>query len=77
MARRTCIICAEPAGSREHLFPAALGGRRVNKRIYCAHHNHALADGAGVLAEQLRTINAILMVESDRDRSVPDRKSVV
>jgi hypothetical protein len=70
MARRSCIICGEATGSREHLFPAALGGRRVNAGIYCSEHNQALGSGAAVLAEQLRVINSILMVESDRDRKV-------
>ena len=34
MARRSdCIYCTQATGSREHNFPAALGGRRVNKGI--------------------------------------------
>ncbi|MET3828512.1 hypothetical protein ABIC16_004267 [Sphingomonas sp. PvP055] len=70
MAKRSCIICGGATGSREHLFPAALGGRRVNAGIYCSEHNQALGPGAAVLAKQLRVINSILMVESDRDRKV-------
>jgi hypothetical protein len=28
----TCIICGNPAGSAEHVFPSALGGAAENKR---------------------------------------------
>lgn len=62
---RNCIICGEPAGSREHVFPAALGGRRTNKGIYCGHHNHAFSPLAATVAEQLRAINALLSVRPD------------
>ena len=36
---KQCIICGNCAGSREHLFPAALGGRRICNSIYCNIHN--------------------------------------
>ncbi len=62
---KTCIICGEPAGSREHVFPASLGGRRTNKGIYCHDHNNGYADLAGELSEQLRAINALLGVRGD------------
>jgi hypothetical protein len=32
---KTCIICGGRAGSGEHVFPAVLGGRRINNGIYC------------------------------------------
>lgn len=63
---RTCIICGNPANSREHIFPAALGGLRVNRGIYCETHNNAFSGLAGVLSQQLGMWNALLGV---RDRS--------
>lgn len=62
---RDCIICGKPAGSREHIFPAALGGWRTNKGIYCGPHNEGFSPLAAVLAEQLRAINALLSVRPD------------
>lgn len=70
-AARTCIICGERAGSGEHVFPASLGGRRVNKGIYCGKHNGALSPLAGVLAGQLRAINAFLGVVNDHTKESP------
>jgi hypothetical protein len=62
---RTCIICGKRAGSREHVFPAALGGRRTNKGIYCGTHNNGFSPLALILSEQLRAINALLAIRSD------------
>ncbi len=62
---RNCIICGRRAGSREHIFPAALGGRRTNKGIYCGMHNQGFSPLAAVLAVQLRAINALLSVRPD------------
>ena len=62
---RTCIICGGPTGSREHIFPAALGGRRTNKGIYCGDHNNAYSDLAGIISEQLAIFNAQLGVVGD------------
>lgn len=62
---RTCIICGDRAGSREHIFPAALGGRRTNRGIYCGTHNNALAPLADTAAQQLRFLNALLTVRPD------------
>jgi hypothetical protein len=59
---RTCIICGAPARSREHVFPATLGGRRENRGIYCAEHNAAYSPLVNELADQLRFINAELEV---------------
>src|SRR5208282_4134903 len=64
---RTCIICGGATGSREHIFPAALGGRRTNKGIYCDAHNNGYADLAGILSNQLEAINALLGVRGDHD----------
>jgi hypothetical protein len=62
---KTCIICEEKAGSKEHLFPASLGGRRTNKGIYCETHNIGYADLAGELSTQLKAVNALLGVRGD------------
>ena len=62
---RTCIICGGPTGSREHIFPAALGGRRTNKGIYCGGHNNAYSGLAGIISEQLAIFNAQLGIIGD------------
>ncbi len=62
---KTCIICGKAAGSREHIFPASLGGRRTNKGIYCGDHNNAYAGLAGIITEQLSIFNALLGVVGD------------
>jgi hypothetical protein len=62
---RTCIICGGPTGSREHIFPAALGGRRTNKGIYCADHNNEYAGLAGIISGQLALFNAHIGVVGD------------
>lgn len=62
---RDCIIGGGPTGSREHIFPAALGGRRTNKGIYCGNHNNGFSRLAGSLASQLKVINSLLGVRSD------------
>src|SRR5215204_3086692 len=62
---RTCIICGNRAGSREHVFPAALGGRRTNKGIYCGRHNNGFSPLAGIIAAQLKLINPLLAVRPD------------
>src|ERR1022692_4659668 len=63
---RTCIICGNPAGSGEHVFPAALGGRRRNNSIYCDVHNNAYSDLVSELSGQLEGFNAMLGVRPDR-----------
>jgi len=67
---RTCIICGLPASSREHLFPAALGGRRTNKGIYCHDHNNAYGPVLEPLVAQLAFFNAQLNVVGDRANAV-------
>jgi hypothetical protein len=62
---RTCIVCGGPTGSREHVFPAALGGRRTNKGIYCDDHNNAYSGLAGIISVQLAMFNAQLGVVGD------------
>ncbi|HCV74065.1 MAG TPA: hypothetical protein DHE23_26710 [Agrobacterium sp.] len=61
-----------PAGSREHVFPASLGGRRTNKQIYCGPHNNGFGPLANIIAQQLKPVNALLAVRHDRaDRAEP------
>jgi hypothetical protein len=62
---KTCIICGNPAGSREHVFPASLGGRRTNKGIYCGEHNNGFSPLASIVSRQLKPINALLAVRPD------------
>jgi hypothetical protein len=62
---RDCIICAGPTGSREHIFPAALGGRRTNKGIYCGAHNEGFSPLAAILSNQLSVIDGLLVVRGD------------
>ncbi len=67
--KSTCILCRNPAGhSREHVLPAALGGRRKDKGIYCATHNGELSPLVSVLAAQLEVFNAFLAVRPDRSK---------
>lgn len=66
----TCIVCGKAAGSGEHVFPAALGGRRTNKNIYCAKHDNGYSGLVADLANQVEVLNAMLGV-------VPDHSDVV
>lgn len=69
---KTCIICGGRAGSREHVFPAALGGRRTNKGIYCGAHNRGFSPLAKIVAAQMKVINALLAVRPDHsDQAEP------
>jgi hypothetical protein len=63
--KNKCIICDQRTGSREHIFPAALGGRRVNKKIYCGKHNNGFSPLAKILSDQLAAINSLLSVRPD------------
>lgn len=62
---KTCIICGLAAGSGEHVFPAALGGRRTNKNIYCTTHDNGYSSLVNVLAKQLDFFNSIIGVIPD------------
>lgn len=62
---RTCIVCSNPAHSREHIFPASLGGRRVNKGIYCEKHNNEYSPLANIIAEQMAIFNSLLGITND------------
>lgn len=65
---KDCIICGGPTGSREHVFPSALGGRREDKKIYCSAHNQWMGPHVAILQAQLEAINAMLEVKPDRGK---------
>ncbi len=67
---KTCLVCGEKAGSAEHIFPAALGGRRTNRGIYCTPHNKGYGPLAEALTRQLEVFNAQLGVVQDHSRRV-------
>lgn len=66
----TCIVCGEAAGSGEHVFPAALGGRRINKNIYCTKHDNGYSGLVADLANQVDVLNAMLGVVPDHSNDV-------
>jgi len=66
----TCIVCGLAAGSGEHVFPAALGGRRINKNIYCTTHDNGYSSLVGDLANQVDIFNAQLGVVPDHSDDV-------
>lgn len=66
----TCIVCGKAAGSGEHVFPAALGGRRTNKNIYCTTHDNGYSSLVADLANQMDVLNALLGVVPDHSNDV-------
>lgn len=64
----TCIVCGQAAGSGEHVFPAALGGRRTNKNIYCTTHDNGYSSLVSHLAGQLDLFNSLLGVVPDHSK---------
>lgn len=66
----TCIVCGRAAGSGEHVFPAALGGRRTNKNIYCTEHDNSYSGLVQHLANQFDVFNAMLGVVPDHSNTV-------
>ncbi|MCG8277461.1 HNH endonuclease [Stenotrophomonas sp. NLF4-10] len=67
---KTCIVCGNPAGSKEHVFPAALGGRRTNSGIYCTTHDNNYSGLVGEIAGQIDFLNAYLGVRPDHSDQV-------
>lgn len=67
---KTCIVCGGPAGSGEHIFPACLGGRRVNNSIYCEQHNNAYGGLAALLGNQLAFANAQFGIRNSRTKQI-------
>lgn len=70
VASKTCIVGGGPTGSGEHIFPASLGGLRVNNGIYCGRHNNAYGPLAAVLVGQLAFFNAQLGIRNTRTNQV-------
>lgn len=66
MTTTNCIICGGNSGSAEHVFPASLGGRRTNRKIYCTSDNNKFGRHVSVLEGQLSLFNAMLGVRPDR-----------
>lgn len=64
----TCIICPNPAGSGEHVFPASMGGRRTNKQIYCKEHDNGYSGLVAELSEQFALFNSLLGVVNDHTK---------
>lgn len=60
-----CIFCGKPTGSREHTFPACLGGRRWNKGILCAECNGKFSIMDTALDKQLNFFNGSLGIRPD------------
>lgn len=65
---KTCIVCGKTAGSGEHVFPASLGGRRINSGIYCSSHDNSYSGLVSEIANQLDFINAYLGVRPDHSK---------
>jgi hypothetical protein len=65
---KTCIICGGRAGSGEPVFPAVLGGRRINNGIYCDTHNQGFSPLASIIGWQLKAMNALLAVRPDHKK---------
>lgn len=65
---KTCIVCGKTAGSGEHVFPASLGGRRINSGIYCSSHDNSYSGLVSEIADQLDFINAYLGVRPDHSK---------
>lgn len=67
MSRQSdCIFCGAEMGSREHTFPASLGGRRMNKGILCGTCNGKFSPLDALLSRQLAFINGVIGVRPDR-----------
>jgi len=66
-----CIFCGEAAGSKEHLMPAALGGRRVRTDILCARCNQTFSDLDGYLMSCVGEICRALGIRPDRHKESP------
>ncbi len=71
---KTCIICNNTANSKEHIFPAAFGGRVVNKSIYCSAHNGAYSRHMDSLDKELDILNSAIGVIPDRKNSIKETR---
>ena len=73
-SNKTCIICSNIANSKEHIFPAAFGGRVVNKSIYCSFHNCAYSRHVDSLDKELDILNSAIGVIPDRKNSIKETR---
>lgn len=73
-SNKTCIICNNIANSKEHIFPAAFGGRVVNKGIYCSAHNGAYSRHVDSLDKELDILNSAIGVIPDRKNSIKETR---
>lgn len=66
-------MCGQAAGSGEHVFPAALGGRRINKKIYCTKHDNGYSSLVADLASQVDGgfMSCTIKPTSDSERLQP------
>ncbi|MGR9624294.1 HNH endonuclease, partial [Pandoraea sputorum] len=68
----TCIVCGielpKKNRSGEHVWPAVLGGRVTNRRIYCRAHNERYGVLVAQLANRLNFLNGLLGVVPDNDK---------
>lgn len=60
--------CGQPAGSDEHVFPAALAGRRTDRRLICEDCQRWTSKLDEVLPDQLRYLNLHLGVVGDHQK---------
>ena len=63
-----CIYCGATATSREHPFPAGLGGRRRARGISCGPCNERFSPVEARLIADLAPINGLIGVRSDHRR---------
>jgi hypothetical protein len=66
-----CIFCEEKAESREHLIPAALGGRRSQTKILCAKCNQTFSRLDGHLLHCVGEICRALGIRPDGRKESP------
>jgi hypothetical protein len=70
-SRFACLYgCGQPAGSREHLFPAAAGGLREDRRISCERCNNELTVLDAEIANAFASFNSLLGVRNRERRQV-------
>jgi len=73
-SNKTCVICNNISNSKEHIFPAAFGGRVVNKSIYCSFHNGEFSRHVVSLDKELDILNSALGVVPDRKKSIKETR---
>lgn len=64
-----CIYCSSSRRSKEHLFPASLGGRQTNKNILCVDCNSKLSSLDQSLSNFLRPFSALIQPIRDHNKN--------